>query len=97
MASDLQQTLERISRKALHLTERYEAIKQKLAQTREQLEERDSIIARLQAEVEALTRENDYLKVVTTVHPSRSDVERSKAVISRLVRQIDKCINELND
>ena len=56
MASDLQQTLERISRKALHLTERYEAIKQKLAQTREQLEERDSIIARLQAGVDDLSR-----------------------------------------
>lgn len=97
MASDLQQTLERISRKALHLTERYEAIRQKLAQTQAQLDERDKLIAGLRAEIETLSRENDYLKVVTTAHHSRADVERSRAVISRLVRQIDKCINELND
>lgn len=97
MASDLQQTIERVSRKALHLTERYNAIRRKLEQAREQLAERDRTIERLQAEVERLTLENDYLKVVTTAYPSRADVERSRAVISRLVRQIDKCINELNE
>ena len=97
MASDLQQTLERVSRKTLHLTERYNAIRQKLEQVRTQLAEREQLIERLQAEIERLSLENDYLKVVTTAHPSRADVERSRAVISRLVRQIDKCINELNE
>lgn len=97
MAGDLQQTLDRLSRKALGLTERYVAIRQKLKQVQEQLEERDRTIEQLTLKVETLSRENDYLKVVTTVHPSRADVERSRAVISRLVRQIDKCINELND
>ena len=97
MAGDLQQTLDRLSRKTLGLTERYVAIKQKLEQVQAQLEERDHTIEQLTLKVETLSRENDYLKVVTTVHPSRADVERSRAVISRLVRQIDKCINELND
>ena len=86
MASDLQQTLERVSRKTLHLTERYNAIRQRLEQMRKQLDEREQEIVRLQAEVERLSLENDYLKVVTTAHHSRADVERSRAVISKIGR-----------
>ncbi|MCM1020692.1 MAG: hypothetical protein NC343_00995 [Muribaculum sp.] len=97
MAGDLQQTLEQISRKTLHLTERYEAIRQKLVEVQSELNERDKTIAELRQKVDELNIENEYLKVVTIAHPSRADVERSRAVISKLVRQIDKCINELNE
>ena len=45
---------------------------------------------RLQAEVE-------FLKVATTISPDRADVEATRATLSRLVREIDKCITELND
>ncbi len=91
MATDLQERLERVSRKTLGLTDRYNALlgEKRAADAR--------TVTELRQQVETLTRQIDYLTVVTTAIPSRSDVERSRAVISRLVREIDKCISDLSD
>ncbi len=97
MASDLQQTLDRISRKAESLTERYDALlkgKRAADETISRLEEQ---IARQAEEIRQLKNRVEYLTVVTTAIPNREDVERSRARISRLVREIDRCISELSE
>lgn len=97
MVSDLQQTLMRIGRKVESLTERYNAL---LAEKRKA----DAIISQMEKqilsrdeEIRILKSRVEYLTVVTTAIPNRDDVEKSRAKISELVREIDRCITELSE
>ena len=65
------------------LMSRYEALQ----------EERD----KLQAELEQLRIENEYLKVSHKIAPTPEDVKSSQMLITELVRNIDKCISQLNE
>ena len=56
-----------------------------------------SRINRMRAENERLRSQVDYLKMAAIVAPEREDVERTRALLSNLVREIDKCIADLND
>ncbi len=97
MAGNLQQRLDSLKSKATLLTDRYVALK-------EAKQEADTTIAKLKKELEQQQRENailrqqiEHLQVVTTLTPKREDVERSRAFLTELVRDIDKCINELKE
>ena len=97
MASDLQQSLQRIGEKSRFLTQRYRVVEQ---ERRQALEE----VARLRKELEARNREIqtmkmkiDYLTMVSSVAPDHDAVLKVKTVISGLVRDIDRCIADLND
>ena len=63
----------------------------------ERIQELESTVLTLRKEVERLTLETEYLRIATTVAPTTADIERSRAVLSELVREIDKCITELNE
>ena len=43
------------------------------------------------------TIENEYLKVSHKIAPTPEDVKTSQALITELVRNIDKCISQLNE
>ena len=60
-------------------------------------EELSSTIKKQQQEIDRLQQEVEHLKVVTTLTPKREDVEKSRAFLSKLVRNIDKCIAELKE
>jgi predicted P-loop ATPase/GTPase len=38
-----------------------------------------------------------YLTISSALAPSREDVEKTRETISNLVREIDRCLVELND
>ncbi|MBQ9076819.1 MAG: hypothetical protein IJY31_03140 [Muribaculaceae bacterium] len=97
MAGNLQQTLERIRNKAGLLTERYAVLRREKSAGDERIKELEAELTRRQQEIEKLQMENEYLKVVTTLIPDRKEVERSRAILAGLVREIDKCILELNE
>ncbi len=97
MATDLQERLQRVARKAQGLTDRYNVLLGEKRAADAKIAELQATVDSLRLNVEDLTRQLEYLTVVTTALPSRSDVERSRAVISRLVREIDKCISDLSD
>lgn len=97
MASEFQQVIDRVSAKMQILLDRYAIVNRRR-------EEALARIADLEREVAALTEQNrrlqaevEFLKVATTISPDRADVEATRAKLSRLVREIDKCITELND
>ena len=83
MATDLHETLQRVARKAQGLTDRYNALLSEKRAADVRIAELMATVEALRKQVESLTRQNEYLTVVTTAIPSRSDVERSRAVISR--------------
>ena len=96
MASNLKQTLERLRGKADILTQRYQALLQDKQNADLRIKELTSLNQKQQDEINRLKQEVEYLQVVTTLNPDRSNVEKSRAFLSNLVREIDKCILELN-
>jgi len=95
MSGELSQTIDRIAAKASVLVERYNALLRskreadgQIAELRQSIEEKDKLIERLKAQVE-------YLSIATTVVPDRGMVEQSRQKISTMIREIDRCINDL--
>ena len=97
MANDLKQTLERLRGKADLLVERYQLLLQEKQQVDMLNEELSSTIKKQQQEIDRLQQEVEHLKVVTTLTPKREDVEKCRECLSKLVRNIDKCIAELKE
>jgi phage shock protein A len=97
MATDLHERLQRVARKAQGLTDRYDVLEREKKAADAHIAELEATVAELRKRVEELDRQVEYLTVVTTAIPSRDDVERSRSVISKLVREIDKCIADLSD
>ena len=69
MATDLQERLERVSRKTLGLTDRYNALLGEKRAADARIAELQSTVTDLRQQVETLTRQIDYLTVVTTAIP----------------------------
>jgi len=97
MAFEDQDIYARIIAKANLLAQRYEAL-QKLK------EEADAKIASLQAEINARDRELklvrqevEYLRTAAVISPDRDQIEETRAIISGIVREIDRCIIDLSD
>ena len=97
MADELRQTLNRTAQKAQIVLQRYLLMKQKVAQTAARAEELERELEKTKAENQRLRSQVQFLKMASVVAPDREDVERTRALISGLVRDIDRCIADLND
>lgn len=97
MAATLQQRIESIKSKALLLTERYAELLEERRAAEAQIVELRAQLERQQKEMAHMKQQIENLQVVTTLAPKREDVERSRAFLLQLVRDIDRCIAELTD
>lgn len=96
MANELQQTLARIINKSNILVEKYHALERFNAELMSEKEQLVEEIEQLKRAHELLQQENEYLKMARVVAPDLKDVDNARATISTLVRDIDKCIAQLN-
>lgn len=60
-----------------------------------QAENLQEIVDRQRREIQNLRTQLEYLQMASTFAPTREQVEQSRAVLSGLVRDINKCINDL--
>lgn len=97
MASELQETLARIVTKSKVLVDKYHVLNAE----KERLEQ---VVAQLQSEMEVLKKENEklstdnhYLTMARYFVPNSEKAAEAKKMISSLVRDIDKCISQLNE
>lgn len=97
MALDFQDRFNGIVAKANLLAQRYKILLEKK-------NELESIANALQAQVDdqakelqSLRQEVEYLRMAAVLSPDREQVEATRAVISSLVRDIDRCITDLSD
>ena len=97
MASELQETLARIVTKSKVLVDNYHVLNAE----KERLEQ---VVAQLQSEMEVLKKENEklstdnhYLTMARHFVPNSEKAAEAKKMISSLVRDIDKCISQLNE
>ena len=96
MATELRERLERLQRKSAVLVDKYQALLTQSQQTAHELEDATATIARLQSQVEQLEQDNQYLRMAHTVAATPEAVAQTRAMISKLVRDIDRCISQLN-
>lgn len=95
MAGNLQQRLESIKAKAEIITERYRKVEAEKRAAELQIAELQATIRRQHAELQQAMLKIEQLQVVTTIVPRRENVEQTRVILSELVREIDKCINDL--
>ena len=97
MAIDLQQQLERVNAKTTLVLEKYALMQQRLEQARAEIARLNDELRRSRQSIEALEMRLEYLSVSHPVASSGDELQRAKAMISELVREIDLCIADLND
>lgn len=97
MSTPIEEVITKLQNKLSLLRSRHELM-------REAIESRDVEISDLKKELEKerrknseLTQQVEYLQVVHSVSPRREDVEQTRAFLTGLVREIDKCIADLSD
>ena len=96
-AGNLQQRLDSLRSKSQLLTERYVKLKTEKQAADATIAELTEELRRAKAENNVLSQQIEHLRVVTTIDPRREDVERSRAFLTELLQDIDKCINELTE
>lgn len=97
MAGELQQTIDRVNAKMQILLDRYARMEALRNQLSERILELEAALEKARVENQQLRTENEFLKIATTIVPDRNDVRQTRALLSELVREIDKCIAELNE
>lgn len=97
MTTNLSELLQRLNNKSALLVERYCLLKEQSDELMSRYEALQEERNKLQAEIEQLRIENEYLKVSHKIAPTPEDVKASQALITELVRNIDKCISQLNE
>lgn len=97
MALDYEAAFTRIINKARIIEQRYRKMLDErknaleaVTDLKAKLAEKDRIIEQLQIKLE-------YMQVASTIAPTREQLDKSKIVITNLVREIDRCISELSD
>ena len=76
---------------------RYEEISQEKKQLRIAVEEKEAQIAELTRQIEHLQHEYNSLKMAKMIEITDDDMETSKKKISKLIRDINKCITLLSE
>lgn len=97
MAGDLQKRLDSLRNKAQLLMKRYALMEEENVLMRQKISELESEVSRQSRELIDKDRQIEQLRVLGVMAPTREDVEQSRAFLAGLVRDIDKCINELNE
>lgn len=97
MAVDLLQLVQGLRNKHELLTRRYREITVQRDVALKQVADLEYTVRQQSLEIERLSQQVEFLTVVSTAMPDRDDVEKSRAVLSDLVREIDKCIKDLTE
>lgn len=97
MSADLKQRLDSLRTKTALLLKRHEMLEEAISVAGRRIRDLEQENERLQKRIDLLTQENEYLRVVHSVSPSRSDAENTRALLAGLVRDIDKCIADLGE
>ena len=91
------ETLERVSSKARLLVERYNVLLNLKREADARIEELNATVLAQRKEIEDLKARTEYLRLATTLTPSRADLDRTRQTITLLMREIDRCINDLSE
>lgn len=80
-----------------HLIYLHDELKRENAELKQVLEEEKRKMKKVQADYKELEANYTNLKTATTISLNGSDVKETKLRLSKLVREVDKCIALLNE
>lgn len=80
-----------------HLIYLHDELKRKNTELKRLLEAKEEECERLQAEYRELEQDYKNIKSATAISLKGSDVRETRARLSKLVREVDKCIALLNE
>ena len=95
MVSELQSTLERIKSKSDVLLEKYNALRLEKEAVEQENSQLRSRLAQLDKELELMRRDYEYLQMARMITPTRESVIQIRAILAKLVQDVDKCISQL--
>ena len=93
---ELKDRLHSLAGKVETLRQRYVALRSEKKEMERQIERQELEIARLEKEVNQLKIDNEFLRVARSIPSNPEAVARYKGQISKMVRDIDRCIKQLN-
>ncbi|MCC8038322.1 MAG: DUF3450 domain-containing protein [Bacteroidales bacterium] len=96
MADNLQKTIDKLAAKAQLLVDRYTDMAKAYATANEKIDGLEAENRQQRGRIEALEQENMYLKMATTLKSSSADKKETRQLLTKLLRDIDQCINDLN-
>ena len=93
---ELKEELKSVSRKVETLRERYLHLLGEKKEMERTIERQELEIAKLEKEVKQLKIDNEFLRVARSIPSSPEAIARYKGQVAKMVRDIDRCIKQLN-
>lgn len=97
MPTSLEQLINNLQTKAKLLQSRYEYLQKEMELKEAQIQGLTKDLEKERRKSSELSQQVEYLQVVHSVAPSRENVASTRALLTGLVREIDKCIADLSD
>lgn len=97
MAANIPEILARLNAKVGVLTERYGVVKRQRDEAISECEQLRRSLEDMTAKLEQAQIQIEYLRISHKVAPTPDDVRQSQALITELVKKIDKCISQLRN
>lgn len=91
----LQDRLSALNGKSQLLVEKFHAVYKQKLEAEQRALGLEAEIRKLKQQIQQMNTQIEYLQVVSTISPSRDDLDKTKKILSDLVREINKCINDL--
>ena len=96
MTTEERQSMKQFEAKVRQLIAQFRVLKQENADLYAELEGKEEEIKTLKADLAQSKNDYNNLKLAKMIEVSDADVKESKMKITRLVREINKCINMLS-
>jgi chromosome segregation ATPase len=93
---ELKEKLQSVTRKVETLRQRYLALLAEKKEMQRTIERQELEIAKLEKEVSQLRIDNEFLKVARSIPGNPEAIARYKGQVAKMVRDIDRCIKQLN-
>ena len=93
---ELKDRLQSVTRKVEALRQRYLALLGQKREMERKIESQELEIAKLEKEVNQLRIDNEFLRVARSIPSNPEAVARYKGQLAKMVRDIDRCIKQLN-
>lgn len=96
MTAEEDALLRTLEARVTQVTLEYKALKDRYAALSRTMEEKDATIAVLHSQIDRLQTDYANLKTAKMIDISSEDMKNAKSRLSKLVREVDKCIALLN-
>lgn len=96
MTAEEDALLRTLEARVTQVTLEYKALKDRYVALSRTMEEKDATIAALHSQIDRLQTDYANLKTAKMIDISSEDMKNAKSRLSKLVREVDKCIALLN-